>query len=417
MKEDKESYKILEAREEKQAKIDFLKSSFKTVITLKSNIPGSDKRVKIAYVLINYFLKLLPRSIYSQKWYYDTCDGPYYILVSNLDSKQIKELAVDIEDNHKLGRFIDIDVFKGKNSLSRDKMRKCYICNEPAYVCIKNKTHSNRELLEYMHNEIIEYLSNETVKIVDQSIILELNLHPKFGLVTPLTSGSHEDMNYDMMVDAKDAILPFYKDMFIIGFKSNSLKSIFNDIRKIGLKSEEQMLVSTKNTNAYKGLIFNLGITVASYAYCLYNNIDLNNIFDVIKEMASDILLDFESENCDSFGYRAYKEYKILGARGEVYNGMSSVQKALVNFKDFSQTSRLRTLMYLISICEDTVLLKRAKSFEYYKHVKSYFKSNLNSSSKEIEKINNYCIRNNLSFGGSADLLVVTIFLKKILSE
>jgi len=32
----------------------------------------------------------------------------------------------------------------------------------------------------------------------------------------------------------------------------------------------------------------------------------------------------------------------------------------------------------------------------------------------QVNGLNQLCIENNLSFGGSADLLVVTVFLKKI---
>ncbi|XFA98480.1 triphosphoribosyl-dephospho-CoA synthase [Candidatus Izemoplasma sp. B36] len=408
--------KILSSREQKASKIQFLKSDFKTVITVKSNIPGNEKRNRFAYILVDYFMRKIPRDIYTKRWYYDSFDGPYYLMGSNLDSKEIKNLTMDLEDNNPIGRFIDIDVFNGKNTFSRNKMRRCYLCEKPAFVCIRESNHSVKELNEHLEKVVFNFFIDDLLRLVNQSMILELNLHPKFGLVTPITSGSHNDMNYDLMIKAKDSIIPLFKDMFIIGFSNQNLQNIFNQIKKIGIKAERAMYEATNNINAYKGLIFNLGITVTAYAYCLYNHISLNNIFKIIKEMTKEILSDFDRNDIDSNGYYSYKKFNILGARGEVYNGLPSVQNALNYLKDFSQESRLRTLMYLISVSNDTVLLKRSKSIENYRYIKKLFNDNLKSSNKEVERINSYCIKNNLSFGGSADLLILTIFLKKLLT-
>lgn len=407
---------ILSAREQKASKIEFLKSDFKTVITVKSNIPGNNKNSRFAHILVDYFMRKIPQDIYTKKWYYDSYDGPYYLLGSNLNSKEIKSLAMDLEDNNPIGRFIDIDVFNGKNTLSRGKMRKCFLCDKPAFVCIKEGNHSVIELNEFVEKNVFNFFIEDLLRLVDQSMILELNLHPKFGLVTPITSGSHKDMNYDIMIASKDAVIPFFKDMFIIGFSDEGLQSIFKQIRKIGLKAEDAMYQVTNNINTYKGLIFNLGITVTAYAYCLYNHINISNIFDVVKEMTKEVLDDFNEEDMNSYGYYSYKKFNILGARGEVYNGLPSVKAALNYLKDFSQESRLRTLMYLISVSKDTVLLKRSKSLENYRYIKKLFNDSLKSSNKEVERINSYCIKNNLSFGGSADLLILTIFLKKLLT-
>ena len=62
---------------------------------------------------------------------------------------------------------------------------------------------------------------------------------------------------------------------------------------------------------------------------------------------------------------------------------------------------------------EDTVLLKRCKTIEKYNEVRNKFK-NLIFNTEEINALNDYCICNNLSFGGAADLLIVSVFIKSI---
>ncbi len=48
-------------------------------------------------------------------------------------------------------------------------------------------------------------------------MINELNLDPKFGLVTPTSSGSHKDMNYKLMHDSIDVLIPYFLEIFELG--------------------------------------------------------------------------------------------------------------------------------------------------------------------------------------------------------
>lgn len=405
---------ILFAREQRFAKIQFLKNNFKTVIAVKTNFPGLNKNHKLSYLLTDYFCKLISNDFITSKEYFDGKDGPFYLIGSDIDALRVKTELMDIEDNHPIGRFIDFDVFDGKKTLSRDKFRKCYLCKDDAITCSREQKHSTRELVDFMNQEVLSFFKGEIKQIIDDCILLELNLDPKFGLVTPCTNGSHKDMSYQLMIDAKNAILPFFEMMFEIGWSTKNFEIIFSEIRLIGLKAEEAMYNVTGNVNAYKGLIFDMGILVTSYSYVLYNHLHISKIFNIVKKMSKNILNDF-NEPSTTFGYYAYKEYNVLGARGELYNGIPNVKKALEYLVDLKGESRLRTLMFLISRIDDTSLLKRANSYDLYKKIKKLFSINLYSEEKKIRDLNDYCIDNNLTFGGSADLLILTIFLKKIM--
>ena len=69
--------------------------------------------------------------------------------------------------------------------------------------------------------EFSSYLKRLIKKMINTAMLDELNLHPKFGLVTPYTSGSHKDMDYSLMVNAKNAILDDLVEMFMLGFNEN----------------------------------------------------------------------------------------------------------------------------------------------------------------------------------------------------
>ena len=405
--------KILAAREIRQLEIEKLKTTYKTVITAKTNIPGKNKSIYFSYRILKRMINQIPKEIYVYKSYHDGFDGPYYLLGTNLDGLEIKTLMVQMEETDSLGRFIDLDVYTQDNILSRTKMRKCYICNKDAFVCNRENNHTIGQLIAFMEKKFRLEFERELFHMIDQSILMELKLHPKFGLVTPLTSGSHEDMNFEIMLKAKNAIIPFLIEMFRCGFTKTSLENVFYEIRTIGKQAEIKMLEATNNINAYKGLIFNMGIFVTAMGYLLYNNKELSEIYHLISQLSKPVLMDFNNPR-DTSGLEAYYKYGIEGIRGESVSGMPSVKKAIEILEDFSEETKLKTLAFLIGRVEDTVLLKRSQSFSNYKKIKSQFKHLNTSDSLAVNNLNEYCIKNHLSFGGSADLLIITILLKMI---
>jgi hypothetical protein len=68
------------------------------VITLKANVPGNDKNIKEAYVLINYFDKLLHNLGFEKSYFLDGADGPMYIYFTdknnNVKEKTIKRAVI-----------------------------------------------------------------------------------------------------------------------------------------------------------------------------------------------------------------------------------------------------------------------------------------------------------------------------------
>jgi triphosphoribosyl-dephospho-CoA synthetase len=63
---------------------------------------------------------------------------------------------------------------------------------------------------------------------------------------------------------------------------------------------------------------------------------------------------------------------------------------------------------------EDTNLLKRAGSYEAYLTVKEELKGLDTTDIQSVQVLSEKYIDNSLSFGGSADMLVVSIFLDKL---
>ena len=403
---------ILKAREERSIKIGNLLKFNEAVISIKANIPGDNKNTIYSYLILNAFSFLIDK-YNSQFDYYLSDDGPFVLIkIKSGDLVQIKKDMIEIEDSHSLGRLIDIDVHSLTGQISRTTKRPCYICGEVSAICIREKRHSIEKINNYIEKIVKEYYGKTISRLAEESILEELNLHPKFGLVTLKTSGSHKDMDYNLMIKAKDAILPKFSDIFFAASESKSISSSISLLKKIGISAETDMFKATGNINCYKGLIFNLGIIIASIGF-RFSRYEPRNLFEISKSFAENLFNEYNYDN-DTYGDEAYRNYKIKGIKGESLSGFYHVRKELQKIDDFDITDKREILVDFIKEIEDTSFLKRAKSINFYLEVKDMFKKLDVSNSVEVDKINDFCVKNNLSFGGSADLLIVVLFIKKI---
>ncbi|MGI6787038.1 MAG: triphosphoribosyl-dephospho-CoA synthase [Acholeplasmataceae bacterium] len=385
-------------------------------INLSVNGPGESKYSHEAKLLVLYFDKLINYK-YVKKEINNLGQGlqiTYYI--NGLSAQEVKAEMIKLEDNHPLGRFVDIDVFEKNNrvSLSRNSLRKCYLCDKPAFVCQRNQEHELIDLEIYFKKEILNYFGEVISKTIKESILLELNLDPKFGLVTPYSNGSHNDMNYQLMILASEAIIPYLREMFKAAVRIDNPYELIINNQVIGKLAEEQMLRTTNNVNCYKGLIYNLGLIITASTYALVNLQSFDYTYIVAKEMSKQT---FQNNNLDTFGQKVYKTYNFGGIRSEAMSGYPSIKQVLSELTDFSDKKLIKTLVKLITITNDSVLLKRSKSIEKMDLVIQKFKLLNLHNQEEVKLLTNYCIQNNLSFGGSADLLITSIYLKKLLNK
>jgi len=416
---------ILDARESRFKYIQsVILKQHVSVILVKANIPGLEKNIIEAHLLVRIFSKVILKEfkIISHETH-TTCDGDYIIhTIKEDDSIGIKKKLIKIESEHPLGRLIDLDLYVGEAyAVSRVSLsltpRPCYLCAQDARICSKNQTHTEKELITYVKSSYHQFMNQHILNVINQSMMLELNLEDKFGLVTPTSSGSHKDMSYSLMLKAKDAILPFFLQMFDLGFYVDDLDQAFQKSRLIGMIAEEKMRQATDQVNCYKGLIFILGITLVACGHALKQKNEIDTVFGYVSHMTRDITSDY-SKKMHTFGEIAYQKYQMKGARGEAISGLPSV-KFGIHFLENHELSdtNLRVLLKEIALqIEDTVLLKRSRSMEFYHQVKLQLKKTDVTDSVSLKKFNQFCISNNLSFGGAADLLVTSLFLNQLKS-
>jgi len=271
--------------------------------------------------------------------------------------------------------------------------------------------------------------NKEVAKLATKALLYEVSISPKAGLVSRLSNGSHKDMDFFTFIDSALSLDNYFSECFIYGQKNDFYSpNFFKNLRDLGKKAEKDMYQATNGINTHKGTIFSMGIIISVLASYLkeVDKIDLKILSEKIKTMCSPLLEELENINSfATYGEKAFKNYHLTGARGLALSGYNIVLLDGINkLKEFTkildfETSYILLLFYYISILDDTNIVNRA-NFETLKEIqilcKNLYEENSKSLSKEkirneMSKLNDIFIEKNISAGGSADLLILTIFI------
>lgn len=410
--------KILEDREKRILNVRTFFSLYPedSLLMIKANIPGLNKNFPISSYLIKYFLNII-KGTYDLFYleFYESYDGLYYLCGIKGKNEKIKRNLINIENTHNLGRFVDLDFFiDGEKSLSRKDfglpLRKCILCENDALYCIRTEAHEVRDILLHIEKTTVFFFADLVVDLADYAILRELKIDQKFGLVSLDSNGSHTDMNYQTMLKAKDSILYYFKKMVIRGYQADDLKTLLSSVRIVGLEAEKQMFEATSGVNSYKGIIFLLGLSALSFGYTIKTSTSFNDVFTNIKIIAEDIYDDFHLDY-DTIGVKLFHKYGITGIRGVVKDGLKVIKDNLDKLTISSSDKELRALLHhFIITTDDTVFIKRSKSYQRYLHFKEIIKQYNPNNKEDLKSLNDFVETFNLSFGGSADLLIAAIF-------
>ncbi|MEA2021308.1 MAG: citrate lyase holo-[acyl-carrier protein] synthase, partial [Candidatus Caldatribacteriota bacterium] len=349
---------ILRAREERvinQRKL--LKKYHLPILSTTLNIPGpeknNDKIRKIFYECLRVIKIELKKDentkIIYEKVYF-TADGPEsFLIVKGLSEKNLKKIAIGIEDNHPFGRLFDIDVLskEGHKVCRKDvnkSLRKCIICNDFAIHCITSRKHNRKEIIETTYKMIddfsaqsFDYWVNKIGGIALKSILLELNCTPKPGLVDKFNNGANQDMNFTTFISSSAAIAYGIYQFVRLGIDhTGKIEEILPHLRKIGIGMENNMFEATGGINTQKGLIFLEGLVCTAAGFLIKEGKKLSPeyICQKIKKICKGIvdkelkiLPDFSLRKKLTNGERLFLKYGISGIRGEAERGFPTVRE------------------------------------------------------------------------------------------
>ena len=134
----------------------------KTLITIRANYPGLEKRDPHATRVVREMAReVLATYATSKVEETDTKEGLMVYLLTNEKPDMVKTYCIYLEDHHELGRLADLDVRTKTKAWSRkdfnEERRKCYLCEKDAVVCTRSQTHNLKDLVRFFHDRVEEY--------------------------------------------------------------------------------------------------------------------------------------------------------------------------------------------------------------------------------------------------------------------
>jgi len=244
------------------------------------------------------------------------------------------------------------------------------------------------------------------------SLQQELDLTPKPGLVDRHDTGAHRDMNCALMERSIRVLTPYFTELAMLGLRDK--EPSIHDIMAIGVRAEDAMLATTNGVNTHRGALFSVGLTVVAAANCLRERGEITDIAlqTTIKRLASGF-----PQAAQTHGGEVRKRYNVGGAVALAQSGYTPL---FVEWLPFHRANtpctenRLRLLLLIMSRLDDTNIYYRCGK-EVADNVRRLSKRLFEEFSMQaLEAVNDNFIRLNISPGGAADMLALTLFVASV---
>ncbi len=255
-----------------------------------------------------------------------------------------------------------------------------------------------------------------------ESLIAELDIAPKPGLVSPVDCGSHADMDYDLLRRSAESL----RDPFRLIAEAGAAGAGFDDLAQLGIAAEVRMLEATGGINTHRGAIFTLGLLVAAaagrprLAPCELRSSITARWGDGLRRHAG------EAATAGSHGAVVRRRTGAGGAREEAADGFPSVfDLALPLYRGLraravdGADAAVHVVFALVAEVADTNLLHRggADGAAFAREKASGFLVEggvqVSGWQDRAWAVHREFVARNLSAGGAADLLAATLFVHR----
>lgn len=365
----------------------------------------------------------------------------FYVL--DADPLTIKKFTTDIEDATPLGRLFDMDVIRPDGrKVDREELhlegRRCLICGGPAKVCSSRRVHTVAELQEKTTEILTDARDAQDIadaaRLSVRALLYEVTTTPKPGLVDRRNSGSHKDMDVFTFMDSAAALYPYFEACARMGrgTAERPASETFEALRPLGCEAEGEMLEATGGVNTHKGAVFSVGIVCAALGRldrALWA--DAARVLAEVSAMTAGLtekdLADVTAENAATTGQKLYAEYGITGVRGQVEAGLPAVlniglptlEAGLAKGYDFDRAGGGALLAILAGSIDTNIIARssRARQQALAEELKALLAETPYPDGDALAALDDRFIAENLSPGGSADLLALTYLLHFITTE
>ena len=267
-----------------------------------------------------------------------------------------------------------------------------------------------KEAMEYIPKSTIPYL---VADLAERALRMELDTTPKPGLVDRQDNGAHKDMDYALMSKSISALRPYLTRLAVESAKDIDPAKI----KEIGIEAEKAMLKATGGVNTHKGALFCIGLSVAaaSYLASTTGSVDAYSFKELVSRAASEI-----PSARGTHGAEAKRSFKAVGA---LENARAAYPELFADWLPYYRSLEgdpfrcHKTLLHIMTTLDDTNILHR-RGAEGLAHAEAEAARLLEDFSESgLSSLNKDFIRENISPGGSADMLSLTIFIESIINN
>lgn len=268
-------------------------------------------------------------------------------------------------------------------------------------------------------------------QLATQALQAELDTTPKPGLVDKDNNGAHRDMDYALMQRSIDTLHPYFVKLALLGC-ADALPT-HASIRDIGIEAEKAMLSATNGVNTHKGALFSMGLAVVAAAH--EERKIAANEEQILKERngGEDVLVSLQTtiktlaasfpDTNGTHGSKAKLLSKgataIKGALDNAREGYEMLFAEWLPFyierrKERDAHTLHKTLLRIMCDLDDTNVIYRtdlATAEEVKQEARALLDSFSETALKDMDR--HYTTRN-ISPGGAADMLSLTIFIGSI---
>lgn len=267
--------------------------------------------------------------------------------------------------------------------------------------------------------------------LATQALQAELDTTPKPGLVDKDNNGAHRDMDYALMQRSIDTLHPYFVKLALLGC-ADALPT-HTSIRDIGIEAEKAMLSATNGVNTHKGALFSMGLAVVAAAH--EERKIAANEEQILKERngGEDVLVSLQTtikalaasfpDTNGTHGSKAKLLSKgttaIKGALDNAREGYEMLFAEWLPFyierrKERDAYTLHKTLLRIMCDLDDTNVIYRT-DLATAEEVKQEARALLDNFSKAaLKDMDRHYTTRNISPGGAADMLSLTVFIGSI---